>query len=731
MSRARLRSIVLTMLVALVLPASALATPPPVTPGAVISNGTVMIGVTQYGGLGYNCVGAGDSNCPAAAAGNVNGGAGPATVGLRYVPLNTDAIADGCVCEGWGVADATTGLTGGANESTGYTNITPVSFVHDATSAVATVDISDPAIPGYALRVVQNFHPSSVTPNLYEVSVTITNTGTHDISDLRFRRSMDWDIEPTNFDEWVTIANTAASRQLLWDGDDGFVNPNPLEAHAVLSSGSVCGVGYTGPCEFKDLGAAGVYPTVTQPSDHGASFDFGFGALSAGASRSFKTYYGAAPSEDSAVAAVGAQGIGVYSLGEPDCGNSADARYHANTLTGMCAGLAPFAGVLQGLPNTFTFGFVTADADVSVSAAAPAATVANGSTTATGFAVANAGPDAAPGVHLSVPVPAGLTFASATSSMGTCSYVAPNVVCDLGSLPSGATATVTINLTGAATGDATLVATTTSLANDQATGNNAATTVISVTAAAVAPPATTPLPGPGNTPLRHSQKEKPAARADTSVKPLSVVARGTTFSVGCALTSGLVASCNVTLLARVDGHMVVVGKGSGAFRNSSARARVGVDVTLNALGRTLARRPGGLHSTVRSTIRAVGKPKTYHVTAATQVVLPSLLVLSGDLLFDISSAVVKPAALHYITALTGKVMNARTLVCDGYTDDQGASASNLTLGLRRAAAVCAIFKHRTGASTRNASYGEANPRASNANAGGRAQNRRVEIHVGY
>ena len=84
------------------------------TEGAVISNGTVQLGVNAQGDLNYDCVGAGDTDCP-----DLSAGSGEQIVGLRYVPLNLDAISPGCQCEGWGLADAGSGLTGSANESDG------------------------------------------------------------------------------------------------------------------------------------------------------------------------------------------------------------------------------------------------------------------------------------------------------------------------------------------------------------------------------------------------------------------------------------------------------------------------------------------------------------------------------------------------------------------------------------------------------------------------------------
>ena len=72
-------------------------------PGVCIDNGTIRLGINPQGHL------------------NVQGGdpslGGVSAVGLRYVPTNAEATAPGCLCEGWGAADATTGTTGYANES--------------------------------------------------------------------------------------------------------------------------------------------------------------------------------------------------------------------------------------------------------------------------------------------------------------------------------------------------------------------------------------------------------------------------------------------------------------------------------------------------------------------------------------------------------------------------------------------------------------------------------------
>jgi hypothetical protein len=456
--------------------------------GALVSNGTVQLGVTKWGDLNYSCAAAGDTGCP------VN-----PIVGLRYVPLNTDGTAAGCPCEGWGVADATSGLTGYANEAIGRAHLTAVSLVATPTTIVVTTDATDVAHPGYALRVVHDYHPSTISPNLYEATVTISNLGTQNVADLRYRRVMDWDIEPTPTREWVTIANTAASAQLRFDSDGGFASGNPLDANSIHSqSDIVCGAAYTGRCQFSNLGAGGVYPNVTSPADHGALFDFGFGALAPGEVRTFQTYYGAAPSRASALSAIAAQGIGVYSLGEPNCGAP-------GSTTGLCSGIASFGGVTLGLPNTFVFGFLTADSDLSVTAGAAPGVVLTGSQATASFTVRNNGPDATPKVDLTIPLPAGVEYVSAVPSQGSCTYSAPDVVCSLGALATGASASVALTTKLSRAGTSVLTATVSSPANDDVSNNDTVSVALEasdvlmtmVPTAPAAPPTAAGVAAPG------------------------------------------------------------------------------------------------------------------------------------------------------------------------------------------------------------------------------------------
>lgn len=420
---------------------SSCVTGPPT--GVVVTNGTVELGVNNTGDLNYSCTN-GEQNCPGPSA------AGTDPVGLRYVPDNLDSTSPGCPCEGWGVADATSGLTGYANESAGTANVAVTSFTHTSTRATSTVSITDPNLPGYSMSVVQDYQPSSASSNLYEDTVTVTNTGTHDFTNLLYRRAMDWDIEPTAFNEYSTIQGT--SPQLVFDSDNGFADSNPLVAAGDLGS--------TG--QFVDSG----------PADHGAVFDFQFGSLAQGASKTFKVYYGAAPNETTALNALNAGGAQVYSLGESSCPDA------GNTVAG-CDSLAANAGRDLGEPATFMFGFVTTTGDLSITKTdSPDPVIVNHDLTYT-LTITNNGPQAAAAVHVEDPLPSGVTYKSATASTGgSCSEDSgtKTVKCDFPSIANGASKTVTIVVTPTSTtSDLANTATVTSASADANSANNSAT----------------------------------------------------------------------------------------------------------------------------------------------------------------------------------------------------------------------------------------------------------------
>jgi hypothetical protein len=250
---------------------------------AVISNGTVELGVNPEGHLD---------------------GAG---VGDLFVPTGGDALMPGCLCEGWGLADLTSNVSGWASvDDGGISNVSVSRFDTTPSTAVSEVTI------GSTFDVTQDYHPSS-SSNLYEDVVTVKNISAAPVAP-RYRRVMDWDVPPTEFDEYVTVAGSSPA--LAFSSDDGFASSDPLSGpSSIIATGT-----------FTDSG----------PTDHGALFDFDLGSLAPNESTSFVIYYGAAASQADALSALNGVGAEVYSIGKP---NTPD-------------------GLASGSPNTFAFGFI-------------------------------------------------------------------------------------------------------------------------------------------------------------------------------------------------------------------------------------------------------------------------------------------------------------------------------------------------------------------------------------
>jgi uncharacterized repeat protein (TIGR01451 family) len=122
-----------------------------------------------------------------------------------------------------------------------------------------------------------------------------------------------------------------------------------------------------------------------------------------------------------------------------------------------------------------TLGFdpdTSASADLALTKTDSSDPVAVGGTLTYTLEVSNAGPDAAAGVQVTDALPGDVTFESAITSQGTCSHASGTVICDLGSLASGAGATVTIEVAPESAGTVTNAASVSSAINDPSSGNN-------------------------------------------------------------------------------------------------------------------------------------------------------------------------------------------------------------------------------------------------------------------
>jgi type IV pilus assembly protein PilY1 len=226
-----------------------------------------------------------------------------------------DATAPGCLCEGWGVSVNNTN-SGYANVSSGTAGLSSLA-PSNVTGSTVTTTSSIASMPG--IVVTQEYQPATnATTALFRDHVTITNTTGATVNNVKYVRVMDWDVPPTEFNEYVTIKGTATTTLLELSGDNGFNTADPLAAYTNIMAA----------CFNADCTDAGI-------ADHGAYFRFNFGSLADGASYSFDIFYGAAGSEADAIAAIAAEGLELYSLGQS---STAD-------------------GPTLGTPATFIFGF--------------------------------------------------------------------------------------------------------------------------------------------------------------------------------------------------------------------------------------------------------------------------------------------------------------------------------------------------------------------------------------
>ncbi|MFN9933887.1 MAG: hypothetical protein ACK55R_13130 [Cyanobacteriota bacterium] len=271
-------------------------TPQATNAGAVIFNNidsdsaTVALGVNDQGHLNFEDLIFQTSN------------AGPTGLAYRFPDgFWRDATAPGCLCEGWGVAltDPFAGrVAGWVNRDSGNGGLLGGTFGSTGISASSLVQLAESQVS------VQHLYGISLAPHVFQGNVTITNNGTSTISDLVYRRVMDWDVPPTEFNEFVTHSGVASHLEALggnvrFASDNGFATSDPR-----VPAGSI--LGGTTNVDFDKSG----------PTDHGSVFDFAFGNLAPGESRTFNIFYGAAGNRAEALNAVATISPDVYSLGQ-------------------------------------------------------------------------------------------------------------------------------------------------------------------------------------------------------------------------------------------------------------------------------------------------------------------------------------------------------------------------------------------------------------------------------
>ena len=257
-----------------------------------------------------------------------------------------DATSPGCHCEGWGAGAINPNngrlIIGSASvHNGGIRNVHVKNFVVDETSAESLVTIKTGGYwPYYApindlLEVKHVYSPAKLaSEELFEVNVTMTNVTGGTLKRVRYSRSMDWDISPSEFNEVVSIvgveesARSGVKPRVYAAGNNGFRTPNPFMSKRA---------GYTYRYRASPFGGWGggsggsrfipeySKPPVSSinknmdrvgPADHGFTVTFEFDDLACGEAHHFKIYYGAAASRELLIAAFEKEGVPLYSIGE-------------------------------------------------------------------------------------------------------------------------------------------------------------------------------------------------------------------------------------------------------------------------------------------------------------------------------------------------------------------------------------------------------------------------------
>ena len=269
-----------------------------------------------------------------------------------------DATAPGCLCEGWGLALTFDSLrvSGFANESSGTEGLNGGLFGSTTIAATSTTSLTAAPVS------ITHAYGISLAPNVFQGNVTITNNGTSTLQDVVYRRVMDWDVPPTEFNEYVShygvVANLeAAGGNVRFASNNGFARSNPLEYAGFIGTGGdeLTPSFDSANVDFEDLGV----------EDHGSVFDFAFGDLAPGESRSFNIFYGAAPNEAAANDAIRVLRPNVWSYGQsalnlPSDGCEGEECPPAETggELGVAAVSAPAAPNNDGFTFVFAFGGV-------------------------------------------------------------------------------------------------------------------------------------------------------------------------------------------------------------------------------------------------------------------------------------------------------------------------------------------------------------------------------------
>lgn len=211
--------------------------------------------------------------------------------GIGFVGPTGDAIIPGCLCEGWGAAaNGNSGYVYGLGENGIISALLTTTVASGpGVSAQSVVSLSN------GLQVTQTYS-SAADGKLFKINVLLTNTTGATLTDVRYARTLDWDVTPGYFESNYTTVYGGSlpvgpGNTVLNTSTNPFAVPDPMEFRT----------------QDANINVSDTY------GDKGSYFVFGFGDLAAGDSTSFDTYIGADWSVSGLLAAFTSVGIEAYS----------------------------------------------------------------------------------------------------------------------------------------------------------------------------------------------------------------------------------------------------------------------------------------------------------------------------------------------------------------------------------------------------------------------------------
>jgi len=168
--------------------------------------------------------------------------------------------------------------------------------------------------------------------------------------------------------------------------------------------------------------------------------------------------------------------------GVDDAVDDGDVVYYL--VTGAAASADPDYDGLDPADRAITNLDDDVQADLAVSMTDAPDPIGAGSPLTYTVTIANLGPSAASGVAMVDALPATVSFVSAVASQGSCGAVGSTVICTIGAIATGGSATVTIRATVQATGTLSNTATATTADIDPVPANNSATATTTVVTSA-------------------------------------------------------------------------------------------------------------------------------------------------------------------------------------------------------------------------------------------------------